>query len=174
MKKLAVFAFAWLALTTTAGLAQAVENQACNAEVDITDTDPKGTNVRAAPGGAVIASLKNPTADGWIGVHVTGQLDDWYEIDRAKLIDADQPPGGKIVFQGKGYLHKSVLGVSGMQNGGAIYLDHDVKSGPLDLHAPGDQQVDLLGCWGEFLKVHVKKGTGWTKAVCTNMNTTCV
>src|ERR1700722_4849775 len=120
MKKLAVFAFAWLALTTTAGLAQAVENQACNAEVDITDTDPKGTNVRAAPGGAVVASLKNPTADGWIGVHVTGQLGDWYEIDRAKLIDADQPPGGKIVFQGKGYLHKSVLGVSGMQNGGAI------------------------------------------------------
>jgi hypothetical protein len=39
--------------------------------------------------------------------------------------------------------------------------------------ARGDQQVDLLGCWGEFLKVHVKKGTGWTKAACTNMDTTC-
>jgi hypothetical protein len=26
---------------------------------------------------------------------------------------------------------------------------------------------------GEFLRVHVKKGTGWTKQVCTNMNTTC-
>jgi hypothetical protein len=41
------------------------------------------------------------------------------------------------------------------------------------VHARGDQHVGLLGCWGEFLKVHVKKGTGWTKAACTNMDTTC-
>jgi hypothetical protein len=106
-------------------------------------------------------------------VHVTGQLGDWYEIDRASLIGADQPSGGKAVFQGKGYLHKSVVGVSGMQYGGAIYLNHDIRSGLVDPHASGDQPVDLLGCWGEFLKVHVKKGTGWTTAVCTNMNTTC-
>ena len=60
-----------------------------------------------------------------------------------------------------------------MQNGGAIYRDHDVKSAPLDPHAAGDQKVDLLGCWGDFLKVHVKKGIGWTRQACTNMNTTC-
>jgi hypothetical protein len=173
MKKLTVFAFAWLALTTMAGLAQAVEKQACNADVDITDTDPKGTNVRAAPGGVAIVSLKNPTADGWISVHVTGQLGDWYEIDRTSLINADLGPDGKVLFHGKGFLHKSVVGVSGMQNGGAIYRDHDVKSDPVDLHAPGDQQVDLLGCWGEFLKVHVRKGSGWTREACTNMDTTC-
>jgi hypothetical protein len=175
MKALNVFAFVFLALAlTTVGLAHAAEKQACNVDVDITDTDPNGANVRAAPGGAVIASLKNSTNDGWIGVHITGQIGDWYEIDRANLIDADLPPGGKIVFQGQGYLHKSVLGVSGMQSGGAIYADHDIKSSPVDLHAPGDQHVDLLGCWGEFLKIHVKKGTGWTKQACTNMNTTCV
>jgi hypothetical protein len=175
MKALNVFAFVFLALAlTTVGLAHAAEKQACNVDVDITDTDPNGANVRAAPGGAVIASLKNSTNDGWIGAHITGQIGDWYEIDRANLIDADLPPGGKIVFQGQGYLHKSVLGVSGMQSGGAIYADHDIKSSPVDLHAPGDQHVDLLGCWGEFLKIHVKKGTGWTKQACTNMNTTCV
>jgi hypothetical protein len=173
MKTVAISAFAFLALTG-ACLAQAAEKQACNVNVDITDTDPKGTHVRAAPGGAVIVSLKNPTIDGWIGVHITGQFGDWYEIDRASLIDADLPPGGKTIFNGKGYLHKSVLGVSGMQNGGVIYADHDIKSSPIDLHAPGDQHVDLLGCWGEFLKIHVEKGTGWTKQICTNMNTTCV
>jgi hypothetical protein len=175
MRPLSVVAFACLALlSATAWLAEAVEKQACNVDVDITDTDPKGTNIRATPGGAVIASLKNPTRDGWIGVHITGQFGDWYEIDRASLIDTGLPPGGKTIFHAKGYLHKSVLGVSGMQNGGAIYLDHDVASSALDLHAPGDQPVQLLGCWGEFLKVHVQKGTGWTKQACTNMNTTCV
>jgi hypothetical protein len=79
-----------------------------------------------------------------------------------------------MIFQGKRYLHKSVVGVSSMQNGGAIYLDHDSRSSPVDPHAPDDQRVDLLGCWGEFLKIHVKNGTRWTKQVCTNMNTTCV
>jgi hypothetical protein len=174
VKILHAFAAAFLALTpTTACLAQAVEKQACNVDVDITDTDPKGTNVRSTPGGAIIASLKNPNAEGWIGIHITGQFGDWYEIDRANLINADLGPDGRIIFHDKGYLHRSVLGVSGMQNGGAIYSDHDLKSTPIDLHARGDQQVDLLGCWGEFLKVHVKKGTGWTKAACTNMDTTC-
>jgi hypothetical protein len=104
------------------------------------DTDPKGTNVRVNPGGAAIASLKNPSDVGWIGVHLTGQLGDWYEIDRASLIRADLPPGGKTIFEGKGYLRKSVLGVNGMQNGGVIYTDHDIKSSPVDLHARGDQQ----------------------------------
>jgi hypothetical protein len=174
MKILFVAACAFLALAPAAAcLAQAAEKQACNVNVDIIDTDPKGTNVRATPGGAVITALKNPIPDGWIGVHVTGQLGDWYEIDRADLYGADLPAGDKIIFHGKGYLHKSVLGVSGMDNGAAIYADHDTASPPVDPHAAGDQQVDMLGCWGEFLKVHVKKGTGWTKAACTNMNTTC-
>jgi hypothetical protein len=60
-----------------------------------------------------------------------------------------------------------------MQNGGVIYLEHNLKSGLVDGHADGDQPVDVLGCWGDFLKVHVKKGVGWTQQACTNMNTTC-
>ena len=174
MKTLPAFVVALLALASPMScLAQTVEKQACDVSVDITDTDPKGTNVRAAPGGAVIASLSNPNVEGWIEVHITGQTGDWYEIDRANLINADLGADGKVVFHGKGYLHKSVVGVSGMENGGAIYGDHDVKSKPLDLHAAGDQKVDLLGCWSDFLKVHVKKGTGWTRQACTNMDTTC-
>lgn len=146
---------------------------ACNVDVDVTDTDPHGTNVRAAPGGKVIATLSNPNVEGWVGVHVVAQLGDWYEIDRARLINADLGPEGKTLFRGKGYLHKSVLGVSGMENDGAIYADHDTRSRPVDLHAPGDQNVEMLGCWGDFLRVRVKKGIGWTKEACTNMDTTC-
>ena len=153
--------------------AYAADPQKCNAVVDITDTDPKGTNVRATPGGAILAALKNP-GEGWIAVHLVGQQGDWFEIDRANLIDAGGSMEGHVIFRGLGWLHRSVIGVSGMQNGGAIFQDHDEKSAKIDAHAAGDQTVDLLGCWGEFLKVHVEKGTGWTKQVCTNMNTTCV
>jgi hypothetical protein len=167
MKPLAV-GLALLALMMTGAPGSA--RQPCDVRVDITDTDPHGTNVRATPGGAVIAALKNP-GDGWIAVHVTAQDGDWFEIDGARLVDSD--PEGKSIFRGNGYLHRSVLGVSGMQNGGTIYVDHDSRSRPLDPHAAGDQKVDLLGCWDVFLKVHVDKGTGWTTQACTNMKTTC-
>jgi hypothetical protein len=163
----------WMLGSASACWAQSAAKQACDVQVDVTDTDPKGTNVRATPGGAIIATLKDSGDDDWILVHVTAQFGDWFEIDRASLIGADQPTDGKLLFKGMGYLHKSVVGVSGMQNGGVIYLEHNLKSGLLDGHAAGDQQVDLLGCWGDFLKVHVKKGVGWTQQACTNMNTTC-
>ncbi|HEV2652600.1 MAG TPA: hypothetical protein VGU69_15165 [Rhizomicrobium sp.] len=142
----------------------------CNVIVDVTDTDPKGTNVRDAPSGKAIAVLAQPTgADDWIEVHITGQSGDWYEIDGAKLIGDSV----KSVFKGKGYLHKSVLGVSGLQNGTTIWTDPDIKSHVIDPDAAGDQPVTLLGCSGDFLKVRVKKGTGWTKGACTNQRTTC-
>jgi hypothetical protein len=172
MKKILTIAFLiWMPMM--ACLAQSAAKQACNVEVDVTDTDPKGTNVRAAPSGAVVSALKNPSSDGYIVVHLTGQLGDWYEIDRAKLIDSSLPSGEKTLFEGTGYLHKSVVGVSGMQNGGIIYRNHDIRTDLVDAHAAGDQQVELLGCFGESLKVHVKKGIGWTREACTNMNTTC-
>jgi hypothetical protein len=153
--------------------ASAEIQQLCNVDADVTDADPKGTNVRAAPGGAILTTVTNPNVEGWVQVHITGQLGDWYEISRAALVNPDLGREGKTLFHGKGYLHKSVLGVSGLNNDAKIYTAHDEKSRPLDLHAPGDQTVEMLGCWGDFLQVHVKKGTGWTKEACTNMDTTC-
>src|SRR5262249_4540431 len=128
-----------------------------------------GTNIRSMPGGKIIASLKN-TTEGWIEVHLVGQLGDWYEIDAASLIDTIHPA---TLFRGKGYVHKSMLGLSGMQNGGALYGDPEGKH-VLVPHLLGDQPVELLGCSGVFLEVNVNKHVGWTKEACTNMNTTCV
>jgi len=58
-------------------------------------------------------------------------------------------------------------------NGGIIYRNHDIRIDLVDAHAAGDQQMELLGCFGEFLKVQVKKGIGWTREACTNLNTIC-
>lgn len=143
--------------------------QICNATVDVTDSDPAGTHVRSTPGGAVIATLKS-SADGWVSVRLIAQLGDWYEIDTASLVDNIHPA---TLFRGKGYVHKSVLGVSGLQNGATLYIDPDGKQ-PIVSQLAGDQRVTLLGCRGPFLKVKAGEYIGWTKEVCTNMNTTCV
>ena len=126
-----VFALLWW-VAGAVPPARAAGEQACNVNVDIIDTDPKGTNVRASPGGNVTATLKN-AGDGWIGVHVIGQQGAWYEIDRASRIGADEPPGGTPIFNGQGWLHKSVLGVNGMQNGGAIYAAFE-RQPPTAIH----------------------------------------
>jgi len=152
---------------TSAGAAEM--RQACDASVDVTDTDPAGTHVRSAPAGAVIATLKS-SQNGWVSVHLAAQLGDWYEINSASLVDSQR---SGTLFRGKGYMHKSMLGVSGLQNGARLYIDHDGKR-PLVSHLAGDQPVILLGCRGPFLKVRVGKYSGWTREACTNMNTTCV
>lgn len=141
----------------------------CSVKVDVTDNDPRGTNVRATPGGRIIAVLPSQPNDGWIEVHVVSQAGDWFQIDGATAVGDDE----KTIFKGNGYLHKSVLGASGLQNGTTIWTDHDSASRALDREAMGDQSVMLLGCWHDFAKIRVKKGDGWTKGLCLNQRTTC-
>jgi len=143
----------------------------CNVTVDVIDEDPKGTNVRATPGGKVLATLVSK-AD-WIELHVSGQAGDWYEIDRADQIDTNAYDGTAPMWRGKGYVHKSIVGLSGLQQGATIYAGHDERAVVLVKNADGDQKTDLLGCWGKFYKVRIKQATGWTREACTNQNTTC-
>jgi hypothetical protein len=143
----------------------------CNVMVDVTDSDPKGLNVRAAPGGNVLTALVDH--GDWMELHVTGELGDWYAIDRAEQINNDNPDEGGVVWRGNGYVHRKTVGLSGLQQGATLYADHSEKSRAVVKNADGDQATELLGCSGNFYKVHIKKGTGWTKQVCTNENTTC-
>lgn len=149
---------------------QAAAIQACNVTVDVIDTDPKGTNIRETPGGRIVAMLPTPLNDDWIEVHVLGQSGDWFLIDSARQIGDNE----RLLFHGKGYLHRSMLGAQGLQNGTAVWTDHNARSRFLDPHASGDQEVDFLGCWGDFVKIRVqKKATGWTQGLCLNQRTTC-
>ena len=143
----------------------------CAVTVDVTDTDPKGLNVRATPGGKIVATLVDK-AD-WIELHVVGQDGDWYAIDRANQIDNNRMGENIAMWRGHGFVHKSTVGLSGMQQGAVITTDHDAKSHIVVSNAAGDQPTRLLGCWQDFYKVHTGQGTGWTRTVCTNENTTC-
>lgn len=165
MRMAAVFVL--LSLATAARAA----DTACDITVDMADTDPKGVNVRATPGGKIVAVLVDK-AD-WIELHVVGQSGDWFAIDRAVQIDNNRMGEDLVVWRGHGYVHRSMVGLSGMLQGATVYADHDDRSRVLVTNAAGDQPVDLLGCWGAFYRVHIAKGTGWTHGVCTNENTTC-
>jgi hypothetical protein len=143
---------------------------ACNVMVSVIDPDPAGTNVRKAPGGAVAATLRAPrTGDDWIEVHVVGQAGDWFAIDRADLVGDAR----KTIFRGSGYMHRSVLGSDGLVNGEPIRADHDERAAQILAGEIGDQPAYLLGCAGDFVKIRIKSGVGWTKTLCLNQRTTC-
>ncbi len=162
------------ALLMTSSLAPAAKaaDAVCDVTVDVTDTDPKGLNVRAAPGGTVIAALVNK-AD-WIQLHVVGQSGDWFEIDRANQLDNNRMGEDIVMWRGKGYVHRSTVGTSGLENGAVFYADHDEPAAWSSAMLLADLTTQLLGCWNDFYKIHIKDGTGWTKGACLNENTTCV
>jgi hypothetical protein len=144
---------------------------ACNVTASVIDPDPSGTNVRKTPGGDVAATLSTPrTGDDWIEVHIVGQAGDWFAIDRADLVGDAR----KTIFRGKGYMHHSVLGADGLVSGEPIRSDHDVRSAQILAGEEGDQPAYLLACAGDFMKIRVKGGVGWTRALCLNQRTTCV
>jgi hypothetical protein len=160
--------------TPTMAVVAGPARQSCNVDVNVMDTDPAGTNLRAGPGGKVVNRLRvSGSGDAWISVHAIAQLGDWIEIDGARLNDPALPSGEKPLYRGHGYLHRSMLGFDGLQNGTAIYSDHDTASRPIDDDAPGDQKVTFLGCWHDFFHIRVAKGVGWTHGACLNMLTTC-
>ncbi len=148
--------------------------QNCSVEVNVMDPDPAGANLRASPGGKILRRLRaNGSSDSWVSVHATAQLGDWIEIDSARLNDPELPSGKKPLYRGRGYLHRSILGFDGLQNGTVIYSEHDLISRPIDDNAAGDQKVTFLGCWNDFFHIRVAKGEGWTHGACLNMLTTC-
>ena len=162
-----------LVLAGLSGPGWAADTTRCDATLVVTDNDPKGLNVRAAPD--VKANIVGVLKGGdYIEVHVTGQSGQWYAIDSATMIDTSTDQQDKVTFHGHGFVHMSKVGASGMQSGAVILDKPDEKSGrPVKWDMNGDQPVTVLGCSGPFLKVQLRKATGWSKSICTNELTTC-
>jgi hypothetical protein len=179
---LSAAALLWAGAVTPASPAAAT--QACNVDVNVNDPHPGDTNVRAAPGGKVIAALQAPANDDWIEAHVVGQAGDWFLVDRAWQVHVSGEPSERtVLFRGRGYMHKSVLGVNGLAGGAAVHAAPD--PGARRLRVPfiekGDETLDyhdlggdLIGCKGEWLHLRIRDFTGWTREACLNGVTTCV
>jgi hypothetical protein len=166
-------AAAGFACALAAGGAHA-QTAVCAVNLNVTDQDPAGLNVRAAPAGAIIGALK---AKGeWVRVRVTGQSGAWARIDAALLITEDHAEGRSILHRA-GYVAFSKLGIEYLIPHGAL-LASPAEGAQTLLKFAGDDEAttpraEVLGCDGLFLKVRVGAVVGWTRDYCTNQFTTC-
>jgi hypothetical protein len=147
----------------------------CDVKLNITDQDPAGLNVRASPGGSVVAALK--AKNRWVQAHVPGANGGWARIDRATFISEDNA-GGSAVFRGVGWVAFSKLGIEELNQQAAILAEpRDGARTVLKIAEDDEAKVpkaEVLGCEGAYLKVRVKGVIGWTQNFCSNQFTTCV
>lgn len=176
-----------IALGVSAGGAHAADQGGkCDITLDVTDKDPNGLNVRATPSasGKILTALKLGKSGDYIEVHVTAQAGDWYAIDSAVVYNDindehdTTTPDEQTIFHGHGFVHKSKVGGSSMD--GVSELRDAPSDGAKILLKDfgGDDTADtsyqILGCEGQWYKLHIRGKTGWSKDVCTNERTTCV
>jgi SH3-like domain-containing protein len=146
---------------------------ACDLSAYVTDPDPKGTNVRSGPNktAPVVKTLPNPSDT---VVKITGYSGGWFEISRAETVGDDE----KVVFQGRGWVHSSLLGLSVGNNGfgpPALYTEPSKRSRVLKRLKPDEDAVKLLACKDDWAKVQFGDLTGWlaSEGQCPNPLTTC-
>ena len=155
----------------------------CDMDLNIKDQDPAGTNVRASPGGAVLAVVK--AKDRWVQVHVTGSAPGptggaWARITKATRIgDEHDDAAEKLLWKGIGWVAFSKLGIEDFDGRTKIRATpYDNGKLLLDLGGYDDEHMPLaealLDCEGDWLKVRVKGVVGWTDFFCANQLTTCV
>ncbi len=165
-----------ISLALGGGVAEAAQpgERHCDVNLNVTDQDPAGLNVRLAPSGPVVGVLKAKNA--WVQVHVVGSAGDWLRIDRGRLIDDALPGGEKVVFSGQGFVHVSKLGLESLNPGGVLRATPS-EAGRVVFKAPIDDakipKAVVLGCDGSFLRIRVGAVVGWTRQYCSNQYTTC-
>jgi hypothetical protein len=172
--------FAAAPAASTAGVSKPHRfTHGCDLSINVVDPDPRGLNVRSAPGkppGKVIAVLE-PVGE-WTEVHVVGQAGEWLLIDRAEAVDDEAPDGMREVFRGGGWVHSSGLGISELYTGDGTVL----RTGPsddaaevlrVDDYDAQPTQVRVLGCRGTWLEVEADGKRGFTRHWCNNERTTC-
>jgi SH3-like domain-containing protein len=159
------------------GVAAHAETVACNVQLNITDQDPAGLNVRASPEGQIVTAVK---AKGrWVQVEVTGQDGAWARIKSATL-EADENDNNveKPLWRGVGWVAFSKLGVEEFDSRARFRAaPNDQAKVVLSLEGLGEATASaeaILGCDGDWLKVRIKGVVGWTNQYCTNQLTTCV
>ena len=155
----------------------------------VNDPDPSGiTNVRATPGGQIIARLGETTATP--AQANDEDYEDWPEDDGSDILTIYNPKNGwwqihaKLIngkpVENEAWIHYSVLQMNTRNYGGEalnLYKEASAESGVAavirDQEAavrPMDMSPD-----GEWVKVKAKAGTGWIERnrLCGNPYTTC-
>lgn len=143
----------------------------CNVEAYVVDPDPKGLNVRDAPGvqGRVVAVIP-PDEDGTIVHLAASNANGWVQIDRAETI------GGTVVFDKKGWVSGNMLATETRGYGTrGVKLYAAARKGSAVGTVPSENEVKVAGCAGDWIKVRHKNLAGWLQPEdqCPNPVTTC-
>lgn len=145
----------------------------CDLNAYVVDADPKGLNVRDAPGlnGKVIAVIP-ADSDGTVVHLVASDPGGWVRIDRAETVE------GRVVFENKrGWVSGNMLGISTRgygTKGVRLYPTAAAKGKSVGM-IPAEAEVRVAGCDGDRMKVRYKSLTGWLdrEAQCPSPVTNC-
>ena len=163
-----------VALRASAGPGDNAQTKvACDLSAYVTDPDPKGTNLRSGPNRSAPVVKTLPNANDTV-VKITGYSGGWFEISRAETVGDEE----KVVFQGRGWVHSSLLGLDVGNNGfgpPALYAAPSKQSRVLKRLKPDEDAVKLLACKDDWVKVQSGGLTGWlsSEGQCANPLTTC-
>jgi SH3-like domain-containing protein len=138
----------------------------------VIDEDPNGLNVRSEPGSnkQIIGNL--PTQNEGVMVDITACQGEWVQITNA-ISDG----GGKVEFQGKGWVYAPLLGAATTGHetyGTSLYAKADKNSKILS-KLPPNRTVKLLGGSGTWMQVEYEGMQGWLAQYdyCPNPWTSC-
>ncbi len=159
--------------TSPARLTQkaAARAAACDVEAYVIDRDPKGLNVRDAPGvqGRVVAVIPLDV-DGTVVRLLASSPNGWVQITHAETI------GGAVVFDRKGWVSGNMLG-TGTRGYGTkgVKLYAAARKGGAVGTIPSEDEARIAGCSGDWVRVKYKNLTGWLQPEdqCPNPVTTC-
>ncbi len=158
--------------TSPAGSTQkASATPACDVEAYVVDRDPKGLNVRDAPGaqGRVVAVIPLDE-DGTIVRMRASSPNGWVQIDRAETV------GGTVVFDKKGWVSGNMLGTETRGYGTkGVKLYAAARKGSVVGTVPPETEVRVAGCSGDWVRVRYKNLDGWLQPEdqCPNPVTLC-
>jgi SH3-like domain-containing protein len=157
--------------STPKAAAGAAPPSACDADAYVVDPDPKGLNVRDAPGvhGKVVATI--PLDAEGTNVHiVASDPNGWVQIDRAETIM------GAVVFDKKGWVSGNMLGISTRgYDGKGVKLYARARARKAAGKLPSEAEVRVAGCEGNWMRVKYKSVSGWLhpEDQCSSPVTTC-
>ena len=146
--------------------------QTCDVEAYVVDPDPKGLNVRDAPGanGRVVAVIPLD-ADGTVVHLVASNPNGWVQLDRAETIM------GTVVFDKKGWVSGNMLGIAtrGYGTRGVKLYPTAATKGKAVGMIPPEAEVKVAGCAGDRMRVRYKSLSGWLdrESQCPNPVTNC-
>lgn len=137
----------------------------CNATAYVNDPDPTGTNLRRGADAKSAVALTITDSDSELDI--TGSLGDWLRVRKVRSVE------GKATFTGEGWVYARLTAVRA--RGVATLRATPEHTAAAVAQIQDEDQVQIVGCRGDWLRVKYKSATGWLDKAsrCGNPVTTC-